>query len=183
MLLQGYRVMTKKEIRLYMLDLRTKHAVKDKKQRDQNLIEQIKNHPFYQQAKTVTIFYPMKGEIDLLKLLKDDKVFLFPRVNKEHLDFYQYRPFIPFHKSSFGVMEPSDKEPKYEGSYDLAIVPALAISKEKDRIGYGKGFYDKFISTHDIKHTLGVIYDFQELDHIDASSFDQKLDDYIKGSL
>lgn len=175
--------MTKNEIRTYMLDLRTKHAFKGKKQRDQSIVSQIRNHPYYQQAKTVTIFYPMKGEIDLLSLLKDDKIFLFPRVNKDHLDFYQYRPFIPFHKSGFGVMEPSDHEEKYEGSYDLVIVPALAISKEKDRIGYGKGFYDKFISTSNIKYTLGVIYDFQELDHIDASSFDQKLDDYIKGSL
>ena len=175
--------MTKNEIRTYMLDLRTKQAIKEKKQRDQSIVSQIRNHQYYQQAKTVTIFYPMKGEIDLLSLLKDDKIFLFPRVNKDHLDFYQYRPFIPFHKSSFGVMEPSDHEEKYEGSYDLVIVPALAISKEKDRIGYGKGFYDKFISTSNIKYTLGVIYDFQELDHIDASSFDQKLDDYIKGSL
>ncbi len=175
--------MTKTEIRKLMMDLRLKQTPKEKKQRDQDIIEKIKNHPYYIQAKTVTLFYPMNGEIDLLKLLKDHKTFLFPRVQGDHLDFYKYRPFMAFHKSTFGVMEPNEKEVKYQGSYDLVIVPALAISKEKDRIGYGKGFYDRFISNHNIKFTLGVIYDFQELDQIVASSFDQKLDDYIKGSL
>ncbi len=175
--------MTKVEVRKLMIDLRLKQTSKEKKQRDQDLIEKIKNHPYYKQAQTVTLFYPMNGEIDLLKLLKEHKTFLFPRVQGNHLDFYKYHPYMAFHKSNFGVMEPSEKETKYQGTYDLVIVPALAISKDKDRIGYGKGFYDRFISSHDIKHTLGVIYDFQELDQIETSSFDQKLDDYIKGSL
>jgi len=175
--------MTKKEIRALMMELRFKQTHKEKKQRDQDLLNQIRNHPYYKNAQTVTIFYPMKGEIGLLDLLKDDKTFLFPKVEGNQLDFYPYHKFMVFHKSAFGVMEPSVKEEKYTGAYDLVIVPALAISKEKDRIGYGKGFYDRFILNNDIKYTLGVIYDFQELDHIDASSFDQKLDDYLKGSL
>lgn len=175
--------MTKNEIRRLMMDLRLKQTPKERKQRDQDLIKQIRNHPYYQEAQTVAIFYPMKGEIGLLDLLTDDKTFLFPRVRGKELDFYPYHKFMVFHKSTFGVMEPSNQEEKYEGDYDLVIVPALAISKEKDRIGYGKGFYDQFILSNNIKHTLGVIYDFQELDHMDVSSFDQKLDDYLKGSL
>ena len=63
------------------------------------------------------------------------------------------------------------------------IVPALAISPSRDRVGYGKGFYDKYIKSHHIKYTLGVIYDFQEVKHIDTTSDDQRLDQYIKGSL
>ena len=175
--------MTKKEIRNLMIDARLKQTPKEKKQRDRDLLNKIRNHPYYIEAHTVTLFYPMKGEISLLDLLKDDKTFLFPRVNGKNIDFYVYHKFMVFHKSTFGVMEPNDKEEKYTGSYDLVLAPALAISKEKDRIGYGKGFYDRFILNHNVKHTLGVIYDFQELDHIDASSFDQKLDDYLKGSL
>lgn len=175
--------MTKDEIRRLMIDLRIKQTPKEKKQRDQDLLNQIINHPYYKEAQTVTLFYPMKGEIGLLDLLKDDKTFLFPRVQGEQMDFYPYHKSMVFHKSAFDVMEPSIQEDKHEGDYDLVIVPALAISKEKDRIGYGKGFYDRFILNHNVKHTLGVIYDFQELDHIDVSSFDQKLDDYLKGSL
>ena len=63
------------------------------------------------------------------------------------------------------------------------IVPALAISKNNSRVGYGKGYYDRYIKDHKIKYKLGVIYDFQEVDEIETTPLDQKLDEYIKGSL
>jgi 5-formyltetrahydrofolate cyclo-ligase len=165
--------MTKSDIRKKMLSLRSKQTSKDKNLRDLSIINQISSHQKFISAKTVAIFYPMKNEIDLLKLLSYDKIFLFPKVNHEHIEF---------EKSSFGVLEPSGNN-MYKDKIDLMIVPALAISKELDRVGYGKGFYDRYILNHDIGFTLGVIYDFQELDYIDTSTFDRKLDQYIKGSL
>lgn len=174
--------MTKKGIRKNMIGLRLKQALKDKHLRDQHIIKQITSHEKFISAKTVAIFYPMKNEIDLLKLLSLDKIFLFPKVNQNDLEFYIFDEHIKFEKSSFGVLEPIG-DSIYKDKIDLMIVPALAISKKLDRVGYGKGFYDRYILNHDIGYTLGVIYDFQELDHIDASSFDRKLDQYIKGSL
>jgi 5-formyltetrahydrofolate cyclo-ligase len=174
--------MTKKDIRRKMMLLRSKQTVKDKNLRDQNIIKQISSNQKFISAKTVALFYPMKDEIDLLKLLSYEKIFLFPKVNQEELDFYIFDEMNEFEKSSFGVLEPTGKN-IYKDKIDLMIVPALAISKELDRIGYGKGFYDRYIVKHDIGYTLGVIYDFQELNHIDASPLDRKLDQYIKGSL
>lgn len=174
--------MTKKDIRKKMILLRSKQTIKDKNLKDQHIIKQIMSHQRFISAKTVAIFYPMKNEIDLLKLLSQDKIFLFPKVNHENLDFYVFDELIEFEKSNFGVLEPIGDQ-IYKDKIDLMIVPALAISKELDRVGYGKGFYDRYIQNHDIEFKLGVIYDFQELDHIDASPFDRKLDHYIKGSL
>ncbi|BCR35139.1 5-formyltetrahydrofolate cyclo-ligase [Mariniplasma anaerobium] len=174
--------MTKKDIRKSMMLIRSKQTPEDKNLRDQHIIKQIKVHEKFISAKTVAIFYPMKSEIDLLQLLSSDKIFLFPKVNQDDLDFYIFDEYIEFEKSSFGVLEPTGDN-IYKDKIDLMIVPALAISKEFDRVGYGKGFYDRYISNHDIEYTLGVIYDFQELNHIDASPLDRKLDQYIKGSL
>jgi 5-formyltetrahydrofolate cyclo-ligase len=174
--------MTKSDIRKKMLSLRSKQTSKDKNLRDLSIINQISSHQKFISAKTVAIFYPMKNEIDLLKLLSYDKIFLFPKVNQDHLEFHIFDEHIEFEKSSFGVLEPSGNN-MYKDKIDLMIVPALAISKELDRVGYGKGFYDRYILNHDIGFTLGVIYDFQELDYIDTSTFDRKLDQYIKGSL
>jgi 5-formyltetrahydrofolate cyclo-ligase len=174
--------MTKKDIRKNMIRLRSIQKRGDKNLRDQHILKQITTHQKFISAKTVAIFYPMKNEIDLLKLLSYDKIFLFPKVNQDDLDFYIFDEHIEFEKSKFGVLEPTGNH-IHEDQIDLMIVPALAISKEFDRIGYGKGFYDRYISNHDIAYTLGVIYDFQELDHIDASPLDHKLDQYIKGSI
>ena len=61
------------------------------------------------------------------------------------MEFYVYHKNMKWTKSSFGVMEPHDEEQMYRDSIDLMIVPALAISKDRSRVGYGKGFYDRYI--------------------------------------
>ncbi|MFA7422287.1 MAG: 5-formyltetrahydrofolate cyclo-ligase [Acholeplasmataceae bacterium] len=175
--------MTKKEIRTKMILLRKNQQTKDRRIKNSSIIEQIKKHEKFMNAKTVSIFYPMADEINLLELLKTDKTFLFPKVIKTDMEFYVYHKNMKWTKSSFGVMEPHDEEQMYRDSIDLMIVPALAISKDRSRVGYGKGFYDRYIKNHDIKYTLGVIYDFQEVEHIETTPLDQRLDAYIKGSL
>lgn len=174
--------MMKNAIRKTMLDLRSELNFDEKKLRDQHIIEQIESHEKFINAKTVAIFYPMKSEIDLLKLLTHDKIFLFPRVNKRKLDFLIYNEQTVFSKSGFGVLEPIGNN-IYKSTIDLMLVPALAISPALDRIGYGKGYYDSYIRENDIKYKIGVIYDFQEVKEINSTSMDQKLDQYIKGSL
>lgn len=175
--------MTKKEIREKMILLRKNQSIEDKRMKNQSIIEQIKHHEKFIKANTVSIFYPMQDEINLLELLKTDKTFLFPKVIQSDMEFYIYHKDMKWEKSSFGVTEPANQEHIYKDSIDLMIVPALAISKDKSRVGYGKGFYDRYIKNHDIKYTMGVIYDFQEVEHIETTSLDQRLDTYIKGSL
>lgn len=174
--------MTKQEIRQHMLILRSNQNNEEKQLRDQQIINQIKKHPKFIEAKTVAIFYPTKEEINLLKLISNDKVYLFPKVEKHGLDFHVYDKQTKFEKSKFGILEPLGDN-IYHLEIDLMIVPALAISYLKDRVGYGKGYYDQYIMSHHIKYTLGVIYDFQEVKEIETSPLDQKLDEYIKGSL
>lgn len=175
--------MTKQALRDMMIELRNHQSIDDKKTKDQSIIKKIKQHHQFKDAHVVSIFYPMKNEINLLELLNEDKHFLFPRVHKDQMEFYIYHKDMKWEKSKFGVYEPSNNEQMYQGKIDFMIVPALAISKDNSRVGYGKGFYDKYIDTHDIAYTLGVIYDFQEVEKIETTSFDQQLDEYIKGSL
>ncbi|MCD4827665.1 MAG: 5-formyltetrahydrofolate cyclo-ligase [Acholeplasmataceae bacterium] len=174
--------MTKKEIRDLMIEKRKNQNSEEKMIRDQHIIDQIISYQKFIQAKTVALFYPMGKEINLLKLLKQDKIFLFPRVNGKNLDFYIYTKDMVFEKSRFGVLEPKADQ-VYTDKIDFMVVPALCISKACHRVGYGGGYYDRYIQNHKIDFTLGVIYDFQELNHFEISSFDQKLNHYIKGSL
>lgn len=175
--------MIKSEIRKTMLSKRKEQSIEDKTIRNQDIIKKIRNHPKYKEAQVVAIFYPMGDEINLLDLLNDHKTFLFPRVKGSMMDFYVYHKDMVFIRSNFGVLEPAQTETIYQNEIDLMIVPALAIDQSLSRVGYGKGYYDKYISQHTISYTLGVIYDFQEVDDIEVTPMDQKLDAYIKGSL
>lgn len=175
--------MTKSDIRSEMIMRRKQQNEQEKLLKNKTIIEQIKNHHAYICAKSVALFYPMKDEVNLLELLNEKKTFLFPRVRKDKMDFYIYHQDIKWTKSKFGVTEPDQTETTYQKTIDLMIVPALAISMDKDRVGYGKGYYDQYISHHDITYTLGVIFDFQEVKYIKSTPNDQRLDDYIKGTL
>ncbi len=175
--------MKKREIRNKMILMRRNQSLVEKQNRDQSILTQIRNHPHFINAKTVSIFHPISDEIDLTELLEIDKTFLFPRVHQSNMEFYVYHKNMKWIKSSFGISEPSTEETLYQDTIDLMIVPALAISKNNSRVGYGKGYYDRYIKDHKIKYKLGVIYDFQEVDEIETTPLDQKLDEYIKGSL
>lgn len=172
--------MMKNEIRKLMFERRNQASLDDLKQSSFDIINQIQNDLNYQQSKVVAIFYPMEKEVNLLGLVKDSKTFCFPKVTKEGLHFFKYDPNHTFVKSNFGVMEPEGGV-IMDDLIDYMCTPALAISNELYRIGYGKGYYDQFLSKHRPKHVVGVIFKFQELEELPYDSFDQKLDYYIKG--
>lgn len=107
----------------------------------------IKKTEVYQNAKSVMIFYPLKDEINLLELLDDKKLFFLPRVNKTLLECCPYQKGDLLSISEFGVKEPLTQAVD-KNNIDLVFVPALCIDKNCNRLGYGKGFYDRFLSDY-----------------------------------
>lgn len=170
----------KAHIRRQMIDMRKQLTPEEKQSFDQRIVASIRKDERYQNAKTIALFYPMMHEIDLRALLKDKKIFLFPKVIGNDIKFYTYHSDTRFVKSVFGVYEPEGDTPFLE-NIDYMLVPALAIDKQGYRIGYGKGFYDRYLMNNRPKTVIGVIYPFQYIENIDYSPFDQKLDDCVKG--
>lgn len=172
----------KKELREWMIQKRKSINPEDKNILDQKIVREIRLDSNYKKSKCVAIFYPMANEINLLPLLKDDKIFVLPKVIKNEIHFFEFNQDTELFKSHFGVMEPNASIIMDE-KIDYMITPALAISKDLYRIGYGKGFYDRFLMRSRPTHVVGVIYDFQEVEKIETNEHDQKLDRYIKVSL
>ena len=131
------------------------------------LAEKIKMHPAFKEASNVMLYYPLKYEINLLELLKEDKKFYFPKVDGENLLVCPYSE--KFEKSGLNIYEPCS-EPVSAEILDLIIVPALAIDKSNYRLGYGGGFYDKFLSKNPGIKTLVPIcskFVYEKLPHED----------------
>ena len=173
--------MTKKELRTLMLNQRKLMSVDEKIRQSSTILDRIRKDQRYQHASAVALFYPMKDEVNLLSLLTDDKKFLFPRVEKEGIRFYLYHKNMVWETSNFGVREPHHDEVHYTDHIDLMLTPALAISHDRYRIGYGKGYYDRFLANHRPNHVIGVIYDFQYVNDVEHDDYDQQLDDVITG--
>lgn len=108
----------------------------------------LKNTDVYKQAKNIMLFYPLKNEVNLLSILKDsDKSFFLPRIEGEKLLCCPYKEGEELVSSTFKTMEPITK-PVEKNQIDLVIVPALCCDKNNYRLGYGKGFYDRFLKDY-----------------------------------
>lgn len=99
-----------------------------------------------------------------------------PRVNGELLDIM---PYVPDNmaKGAFGIKEPSGGIVADSGCIDMVIVPGVAFDCECNRLGRGRGYYDRLLSgmRADVV-TIGVGYDFQLIDHVPVDEHDIKLD-------
>lgn len=111
-----------------------------------DLVVKIRQSLLYQKAKHVMIFYPTKFEVNLLDLLSDDKEFYLPRVQGHDLLVCPYNKKSELKESSFHIFEPTSNPIKPE-LLDLVVVPALMADKNGYRLGYGGGFYDRFLKS------------------------------------
>lgn len=111
----------------------------------ENLAMLIRQNEVYKNSHNVMLFYPMKYEVDLLNLLKDDKKFYLPRVSGLNLIVCPYKHGDNLKKSPMKILEPVS-EPVNPDILDLVIVPALMADEHGYRLGYGGGYYDRFFA-------------------------------------
>ncbi len=139
------------------------------------ICEKIRAFDLYKQAANVMLFYPTKYEINLLQLLDDNKSFFFPRVNGLNLDVCPYSQDVEFKKSAYNINEPCSTPVSVE-ILDLIFVPALAVDKSGYRLGYGGGFYDRFLPLCSNAVTVIPIFDEFVLNALPIEEFDCKVD-------
>ena len=155
----------KAELRKKILQEMKALSQEQKQAMDRVLTERFLQHPFYQEAKTIAIYLSFPHEFQTQELieqaLKDDKKVLIPKTYpKGRMDFVVYDP-QQLVKTSFGLLEPQgDLEVVEPSQIDLIHVPGLAFTTEGYRIGYGGGYYDRYLE-HFAGHTMSTIYPCQ----------------------
>ncbi|RSI80814.1 putative 5-formyltetrahydrofolate cyclo-ligase [Streptococcus mitis] len=164
----------KAELRKKILQEMKALSQEQKQAMDQVLTERFLHHPFYQEAKVIATYlsfpheFQTQGLID--QALKDGKKVLIPKTYpKGRMDFVVYDP-QQLAKTSFGLLEPQgDLEVVDPSQIDLIHVPGLAFTREGYRIGYGGGYYDRYLENF-AGQTMSTIYpcqiqDFNSEDH------------------
>lgn len=160
----------KAELRKQVLQEMKSLSQEQKRFIDQALTERLLQHPFYQEAKVIATYLSFPHEFQTQGLieqaLKDGKKVLIPKTYpKGHMDFVVYDP-QQLVKTSFGLLEPQGNLEVMDASQiDLIHVPGLAFTMEGYRIGYGGGYYDRYLEYFS-GHTLSTIYPCQIRDFI-----------------
>lgn len=136
-----------------------------KKEMDHTLTERFLHHPFYQEAKTIATYLSFPHEFQTDSLIKraqqDGKEIVIPKTYpKGKMDFVVYEP-EKLERNSFGLLEPQGDFKILEPSQiDLIHVPGLAFTNEGYRIGYGGGYYDRYLENFS-GHTISTLYPCQ----------------------
>ena len=171
--------MNKSEIRKKILKIRKKEIYKDFKINFKSIIKILKKKKIY--GKIIGGYYPFNHEVNIMEILEnfEKKKYLItlPKIKKNNkMDFFSWSIKEPLIVNKFGIPEPSSKEIKYP---NILLVPLVAFDKDLNRIGYGGGYYDRYLKKIKKKKKLisiGLAYSFQKVKKIPINKFDMKLD-------
>ena len=171
--------MNKSEIRKKIFQIRKKNYFKDLFISTNKLLKflekiKIKN-------KVIGGYYSYNYEIDTLDILKtlekNNYLISLPKINKNNsMTFYQWSFKDPLSINIYGIPEPISKK---KVKPEILLVPLVAFDSDLNRLGYGGGFYDKYISRVEKDKKIikiGLGFSFQKIDKLPINQYDKKLD-------
>jgi len=168
----------KAALRKHLLEKRDATSAELRDILSERIHQNIKQISSYTNSQNIACYFPIGSEVDtrviMLDILKHDKNLLLPRIVNDSLEFYIVPNLEKLEKGSFEIMEPKDSCKKAE-KIDCVLIPTVGVSKSGVRLGYGKGYYDRFLSLIDaIK--ISLTYSKQIVKSIPNDSHDVKID-------
>ena len=134
----------------------------------------------YQQAETIYFYLPYNQEVRTLPMIEkafaDGKRVAVPKVYGDEMRFIYIEDLSGIAKGSFGIPEPVADEPVANDPKALILMPGLAFDCEGHRIGYGGGYYDKYLNAQPGHPTVALCYAFQMQSHLETEEFDIPVD-------
>lgn len=137
----------------------------------------VEGLPEFQNAKSVLLYWSLPDELPTHQFIEKwslTKQILLPVVKGDEMLIKPFAGTSELHKSDMGIWEPATQK-EYLKQIDIVLVPGVAFDKSKNRLGRGKGYYDRYFANKNIVK-IGVCYDFQLLENIPIDSFDVKMD-------
>ena len=172
--------MDKKELRRMIREQKRAMTEAEIVQRSEALGRLFLESEAYKNAGTIYGYLPYNQEVRTVPMLeqalKDGKRVAVPKCYGDEMRFIFMDDLSKVEKGYANIPEPIADEPVADDETALVLMPGLAFDKEGHRIGYGGGFYDRFLEDEPNHPTLALCYDFQLLPHLDTESHDIPVD-------
>ena len=168
----------KSALRKYLLEKRDATSAELRDIASKRIHENLKKNSSFIDAKNIACYSPIGSEVNshdiMLNILEQGKNLLLPRIIDDNIQFYIVPNLEKLEKGSFEIMEPKDSCEKAK-KIDCVLIPTVGASKLGVRLGYGKGYYDRFLSsTNAVK--ISLTYSKQIVKSIPSDSHDIKID-------
>ena len=132
-------------------------------------------------SKIIGGYYPFNFELEILNILgeleKKNYVFSLPKISKNNeMNFFKWSKSEPLKVNKYGIPEPISNKKIYP---NILLIPLVGFDDQLNRLGYGGGYYDRYLLKVQNKHKIikiGVGFSFQKIKNIPINKFDKKLD-------
>ena len=172
--------MDKKELRRTIRERKRAMTEEEIVQRSEKLGKLFVQSEAYKNAKTIYGYLPYNQEVRtapmLEQALRDGKRVAVPKVYGDEMKFLYLDDLTKVSKGYAGIPEPIADGPVADDTTALVLMPGLAFDPQGHRIGYGGGFYDKFLAAEPNHPTLALCYEFQMLPVLDTEEHDIPVD-------
>ena len=175
--------MNKQQLRKTIRERKRAMTEEEIQSRSASLCQKFLRSDAYRQCRTLYGYLPYNQEVRTLPILEqalaDGKRVAVPKVYGDEMKFLYLEDLTQVAKGYAGIPEPIADGPEASDPTALVLMPGLAFDPQGHRIGYGGGFYDKFLSREREHPTVALCYEFQMVESLETEEFDIPVDTVI----
>lgn len=177
-------MMGKNELRRSVRACAGRYDAQEREEISCRILERVERMPEFQHAERIALYWSLPAEVATHRFVerwgRSKQVYL-PVMQGEGLLLRRFTGEERLREACFGVCEPEDGEVLPLSQIDLIVVPAVGYDRMGNRLGHGKGFYDRLLGSGDALK-IGICFDYQLFDAIPVSEFDIAVDRVVCGS-
>lgn len=174
-------MISKKDLRIHLKNIRRYNDETEKKRIDNLIADRFLNSEIFRNSDSVLIYVSYGSEIDtygiIRRALADNKIVAVPCCSGGIMEFYKLNAVDDLVPGSFGIptVDTENKLPFYACGNTVCVVPGLGFDEDGNRIGYGGGYYDRFLSDKSLG-TAALCYEKCLVDHVPTERHDKTVD-------
>lgn len=172
--------MDKKELRANIKTLKKQHTKEQLLEQSETILAKLEQHPDFKNAHIVMLYSALPDEVQtqaFIEKWRHKKKIILPTVVGDDIIPVELAENTTFAVGDFNILEPQNTT--YSGGYDLIVVPGVAFDRNGNRIGRGRGYYDRFLSKHLNIKRIGICFDFQLVHEVPTEPNDIRMDEVI----
>lgn len=167
-------------IRSQIKHTRTSQSIDDINLKSQSIQNKLFSNEIFMRSDCIAFYNSLNTEVNthnmIDKTLNIGKTVCLPRINTESKDmiFLTIEDLLTMKPNDLGILEPTNGE--ICTNIDVIIVPGLAFDQSGNRLGFGSGYYDRFLNSQPVGYKIALAFDFQVVDKIDVIEHDVPMD-------
>lgn len=175
--------MNKKELRKIIKDRKRQYSSSQLEELSLSVLSRLADHESFRNAKYILMYYSLPDEVNTHTFIDEmialGKTVLLPVVkDSENMEIREYSGRKDLTEGSFHILEPTGKffPPERYKEIEVGVIPGMSFDVKGNRLGRGKGYYDRFLKKVPTMFKIGICFDFQKINTIPIEETDIRMD-------